>query len=405
VSGSPPGTIRRFRAAGLDSALEQFARPELLRAGKVNIIALDAVVERLGKRWASRSEHVHRHVQTVLDRQLGLQGFSLRVSDTDYLVCQPQLGRLTAQASCIRLLREILRHFLGEIDLPEVDVHEVSRISAEGVDARRVDEREALAAGADEGAAEPEGGGPTKGEPSRAGSLVGGATLTYSNGRRVHLQGRLSEVIDLRGRCVIGLRISKRVIFEDTSTELSSSELALWPGADRLELNVSAIEAGLRLLDARNDQVKPQALIVPVAVSSLLTAAGRTRVVGILKAARARAVQGVICELRHVEGVPAGTLVAATSVVRPFALLVIANVESVVDAATGPLRTARLNGVSLECPPTLDEAALVAWTKAAVVIAKRIAKSVLLLELPREMDASLIEEAGVTHTAFADPRK
>lgn len=405
MSGARPEVLRRFCSAGLDAALEQFSKPELLRTGRVNVIALDAIAERLGERWPARSEHVHRQVQAVLDRQLGLQGYSLRVSETDFLICQPHLGRLAAQAACIRLLREVLRHFLGEIDLPEIDVHEVTSISADGAEARRVNEREALAAARDEREAEPVGVGRRDVDLARIGSLERGAVFTYSNGRRVRLPGRLTKVIELRRRCVIGLRISKRVTFEDTGAEISTSELAQWPSVDRLELNLSAIETGLRSLDTCHDRTKPQTLIVPVALSSLLTAAGRTRVVAALKAAREHASQGVICELRHVEGVPAGTLVTAIAVIRPFALLVIANVERITDAAAGPLRTAKLNGVSLECPPGLDQAALVAWTGAAVANVKPIARSVLLFDVPREIDANLIAGAGATHAAFAEARK
>lgn len=405
MSGPPPKEVRRFRSADLGAALEQFARPELLSAGKINVIALDAIVERLGERWPARSEHVHRHVQAVLERQLGLQAYSLRVSDTDILVCQPQLGRLAAQASCIRLLREILRYFLGEIDLPEIDVHEVTSLSTEGVEARRVNEREALAASANEDVSDLIIVERRTGDLSPIGPLEAGAAFAYVNGRRVHLHGRVTKVIELQRRCVIGARISKRVVFEDTGGEIPTSELTQWRGVDRLELNVSAIETGLRLLDTAPGQARPRALIVPVALSSLATTDGRMRMIRALKAARGHAIQGVICELRHVEGVPAATLVAAIAAIRPFALIVIANVESMTRMVAGPLETARLNGVSLECPPNLDQGALVAWTQVAVANAKRIAKSVLLYEMPRDIDVSLIAGAGATHAAFTESAK
>src|SRR5947208_16332571 len=86
--------ITRLLSPGLEAALEQFANPLVLAEGKVNVLALDAIVERFGGRWAMRRDSVHEHVQATLDRQLGSRGYHLRISDTDILVCQPDLGRL-----------------------------------------------------------------------------------------------------------------------------------------------------------------------------------------------------------------------------------------------------------------------------------------------------------------------
>src|SRR5438067_12280542 len=86
--------VTRLLSPGIDAALEQFASPEVLAAGKVNLISMDAVAARFGARWPMRRDQVHEHVQGVLDRNLGARGFHLRISETDILVCHPELGRL-----------------------------------------------------------------------------------------------------------------------------------------------------------------------------------------------------------------------------------------------------------------------------------------------------------------------
>src|SRR5687767_1355864 len=101
-------SMPRLVSPGLDEALERFASPDSLAAGQVNLIALDAVVERFGHRWPTRREHVHAHVEASLDRSLGVEGYYLRVSETDILICHPERRRHAAQASCLRYLREIL---------------------------------------------------------------------------------------------------------------------------------------------------------------------------------------------------------------------------------------------------------------------------------------------------------
>src|SRR4051812_29139070 len=115
VAKSP--SVTRLLSPGVEAALEQFSNPEVLAAGKVTLTALDPIKARCGERWPMRREPVYEHVQGVLDRQLGIGSYHLRISDTDVLVCQPELSRLAGQAACLRLLRDILSHFLGPAEL------------------------------------------------------------------------------------------------------------------------------------------------------------------------------------------------------------------------------------------------------------------------------------------------
>ena len=131
--------VPRLMSAGLADALHQFDKPDLLYDGKVVLIALDAVVTRLGERWPMRREQVYEHVSRTLQRDLGAQGYFARVSETDVLICQPALSRYAAQASCVRYLREIITHFLGEADHTDICVHQVSSISNNEVLAHLVD--------------------------------------------------------------------------------------------------------------------------------------------------------------------------------------------------------------------------------------------------------------------------
>ena len=94
--------------------------------GKVCLMSLDAIRQRLGPRWLARRERVYDHAQQSLRRQLGPHGFFLRVSETDFLVAQPNVGRLAGQAYCLNCLREVLTYFLGEALIGDIMVHEVT---------------------------------------------------------------------------------------------------------------------------------------------------------------------------------------------------------------------------------------------------------------------------------------
>ena len=205
---APETRVSRFQSAGLEAAMEQFANPEALAAGLVCVIDLDTVVQRFGSRWPMRREHVHEHVTSTLDRQLGPTAYHLRISDTDVLICQPDKERLAGQALCLRALREILTHFLGDGEMADAGVHEVVRISPEGVEARRVDVR-AAAAEADRRADETDA--PQPGLPTSRGGANQWTPFVTAYGVGLQVTTRPEPIFQLREKRAIGLRLTNCV--------------------------------------------------------------------------------------------------------------------------------------------------------------------------------------------------
>ncbi|HET9161730.1 MAG TPA: hypothetical protein VFN88_14055, partial [Caulobacteraceae bacterium] len=117
----------------------QFRDSPLLDEGRVNVIALDPIADRLADRWASRKEQVYEHLERALNRKLGATDFFLRVSDTVYLVAQPSAGRFGAQALCVRALDEVVSFFLGPGPRHDVQVHKVTDLSVNQIVAVPID--------------------------------------------------------------------------------------------------------------------------------------------------------------------------------------------------------------------------------------------------------------------------
>src|SRR5580700_9781173 len=135
----PGGRVTRLAAADAQQALERLQSSSILDEGKVCLMSLDAVRERLGPRWPARRDRVYDHAQQTLRRQLGPHGFFLRISETDIMVAQPNVGRIAGQAYCLNCLREVLTYFLGEALISDIMVHEVTSISGGQIAARRLD--------------------------------------------------------------------------------------------------------------------------------------------------------------------------------------------------------------------------------------------------------------------------
>ena len=136
-----PAGAARMVSAGLEASLEQFNDPQLLAAGKVNVISVEAVQQRLGARWAFKRDQVYAFTDRVLERGLASEGVYLRVSDTDFFIVHPDLSRLAGQVACLRYLREVLNHFLGDDQLAAHGVMQVTRIEGRHLEAKQADLR------------------------------------------------------------------------------------------------------------------------------------------------------------------------------------------------------------------------------------------------------------------------
>jgi hypothetical protein len=326
-------------------------------------------------------------VQAMLDQRLGARGYHLRISETDILVCQPELARLAGQAFCLRLLRDILHHFLGAAEPADVAVHEVLQISATGVEARPVDPRAAEAAAAADGET----------VNAALGPVAVWTPFVASNGCQVELTCTLDPVIELKGRTTIGLRLRRSVADATSGREFSGPELARLSRSDRLRIDIGAIALGLAELRRGRAEAPPMALILPVSFSSLSNLDDRARIVSAFKEARAYARQGLICELRDIDGVPATTLQAASTMIAPSSLFVVGHLEQFTRLDARVLKEAGLRGISTESPPFLEAGEFLDWAKRTVAAGKHAARSVLIYRLLLPQQAAVAAAVGATH--------
>ncbi|WP_133255022.1 hypothetical protein [Phenylobacterium hankyongense] len=394
----------RIVSPGLETALEHFASSELLAAGKVNIIALDAVVERFGGRWTMRREQVHAHVHAYLDRHLTDQGYYLRTSDTDTLICLPDMVRHAAQATCLRYLRDILGHFLGESQLGDLRIHEVLAISGDGVVAQRVDPMDPRVIAGAAAQSAPRIIAPEAPPPS--GRAVHQWTpFVSASGRAVQVSCELEPVYELRGLSRIGVRLLRTSTYLDEGRDLTPEEYAALPQRDILRIDLATISAGLAGLKAEAGRSKDPSIILPVSVASLSNLDGRAQIVSAFKEARELVDKGVICQLCEVELVPPSIVLATTALIRPFSLLVVGQVKDCTPHRIQQLKGAGLQGLAFDCATPPTDAEFVVWARPRIAAAHSVAKSLLLYGLASTAQARLAAALGVSHAAIRRPRR
>jgi hypothetical protein len=394
----------RLVSADAEAALERFSDPQLIAAGQINLISLEAVQQRFADRWQMRKDQVFDFAERVLERGVGPGGFYLRVSDTDFFIVHPELGRLAGQAACLRYLREVLNHFLGDAGMAAAGVLQVSQISkgrleAQPVDAAKADEGEAAGVHGDdiEAVRLPAW---KEGEAAPSARLNQWTPFVANDGRQLRISATLEPVYELKGFTRIGFRMIRRVIVVATGEELTNQQAAALSAGDLLKADLATITRGIDRLKAESAGEKQLSLIVPISFSSLSSQRGRTELTAPLKEAGGLVKLGVICEILDIEGVPAGALLAATALVRPFSLLVVGRLSGPSPTSIARLAGAGLQALSFECPKGLGDAEFMGWAHAVIIPARKAARSVLIYGAGSPQRAGALVSLGASHVSL-----
>jgi hypothetical protein len=385
----------------LSTSLERFDDPALLDEGKVAVISLDAIVERLGARWPQRRDQVYDHAEKTLEKYLGLHGYFARISEADYLICQPELGRFSAQAACLRYLREIFQYFLGDAKPADNGVHHVTKVFPEGVTAAKVDARHVEREEEVEQAERRQAALDAEELASKAATMDQWSPFVASDGRELRVTCNLEPVLELKTFGRIGFRMARRVLVVGSGDALTAAQVANLSSADILKIDLATIARGLDRVKSNQADGPQLSLIIPVSHVSLSSQRARTQIVVALKTAGGMVKRGVICEISDIEGVPQGALLSAASLIRPFSLFVVGrlNVAPPTSSTVAQLKGAGLQALSVECPARQTEGEFMDWAKVTIDTAKQVAKSVLVYQASSSRDAGLAGLLGATHAS------
>ena len=384
------------------AAIERFSDPALLASGKVNILSVEAVQQKFAEGWTSRREQVFDFAERVLERGLGVRGVFVRVSDTDFFVIHTDLSRLACQAACLRYLREILSHFLGDERAAASGIRQVTQISKGRLQTCEVDAlyaETALARGASDD--ETVRLSAFHEDSDIAPRLVNRWTpFVATDGRRLRVSATLEPVYELKGFTRIGFRMIRRVIVITTNEELSPQQVSALSTGDILRADLATITRGIDRLKGEAPGERQLSLTVPISFTSLSSSRGRAELMEPLKEASGLVRLGVVCEILDVEGVPPSALLSAAALVKPFSLLVVGRMTGASAGAMQRLRGAGLQAMSFECPQGLGDAEFLGWANATITAAKAVARSVLVYGVSSPQRAATLASFGATHVCL-----
>lgn len=389
-------SVERFSTHELGPTLERFRSSGMLEEGRINLIGLDAIAERLGDKWEGRQEQIYHHVERTLTRHLEGGGFFQRVSPTDYLVVQPGLAKFSGQVSCLLYLRELLTHFLGGAAPEAVDVLEVTSLSGGRIFAAEIDRDYAITAARTEPPIVPpeEDTLPTPWNP-----------FVAADGRTLRVSCHLEPVFELKTFAQIGFRIVRRVLLMPGEIELGPQELRNLTTADIEKVDLATIARGVSRLGAEQGNARQPSLFLPVSYTTLASQRGRGPLIDRFKAATQGVEKGLVCEISNIEGVPGSALAAVAVLIKPFCLIVVGKLAEAPGRTPEDLRGVRLQGVAFESGPhPLEAGEFSAWAERTVANARRVTRSVIIHGLAGPEYLGLAGMAGASHASLGARR-
>ena len=396
----------RLNAADVAAVLDRFGGHDLLARGAVNIISLAAIQDRAGDRWPRKRPDVWAYVERRLAEHLTFQDLAQRVGETDYLIAMTSEEGVAAQAVALKVLEEVLMHFLGAAEPRDMSVRAVTALNGDEVSCAPLDPLAILrsrptAAPAAAAAAAPVATRPTVDpiEEKRRNPYV----FRTATGLPLRIDFVVEEMISLKHGLTAALRIEPTVTETLTGRVIPARAFSRLSDADLATIDQATLDYASLYLPRANDRRQP-ALVVPVSFRTMGGSKGRQALMACAEAAPDRMKASVMVELVDVDrGTPAGRLTEVAGLLKTICRGVFARVQPGVGGMP-PLKEARLMGVTLDAGDlTGDDSRIAAQILDFGRLAKGQAPAIAVQGLPSTVLFAVAETAVLTHAGVRIP--
>jgi hypothetical protein len=222
------------------------------------------------------------------------------------------------------------------------------------------------------------------------------------DGTRLRASCQLEPVFQLKTYGRIGYRMRRRVLSLPSERPLTRDEQRKLTSGDMERIDFATLARGLNRLEQEGAGERQPSLILPVSFTTLSSKRGRATIAEFFRAAQASVQSGLICEVCDIEGVPPSTMLAVTSLMRPFCLFIVGRLAHTPTNGLASLQDAGLQGVSIECPPGLaSDAAFDGFARLVTSAAKPVVRAVMIYGVAGPRQAAIASLHGASHASFA----
>jgi hypothetical protein len=344
VSGVMAGKARveqdepvRLTSADASAVFERLTENGAIARGGVSIIGLDSVRERLDDRWARKQEVVWDQLEAAAQRHLAESDLYVRLSETDYAIAVSEAEPVAAQAMALRILGEVLEHFLGDCRTEDLVIRQVVAANGAEIACAPLDPAEIQRRA--------RGGGGSDAKVTKRRFHEQPFILSSMGGRDMRLKHDFEAVLSLGSRRTIATSLEPSVVDVASGRRIPGyafrrlSDPDLW-AIDRATLEFAEI--------ATEQRIAPAPFVLPLSYQTLQSSRGRSRLVelvsGVLK-------PKIVTAIRNLDpGTPPSGLADLVGMLRRMDVTVFVRVEPMRDALAA-LADSRPNGVVLDVEP------------------------------------------------------
>ena len=381
----------RLTSADATAVFERLTENGAIARGGVCIIGLDSVRERLGDRWARKQEVVWDHLSSAAGRHLGESDLFLRLSDTDYAVAVSEGEPVAGQALALRVLGEVLEHFLGECRTEDLVIRSVvaaadGEVACAPLDAAAIQRR----------SREGEGSSSVR-EKRRFHEQP--FILSSMGGRDMRLKHEFEPVLSLTSDRTIATSFEPSVVDVASGRRIPSfafrrlSDPDMW-AIDRATLEFAEIAVEQKLAAAP--------FVLPLAYQTLSSSRGRSRLIELVSGPLK---PKIVASIRNLDpGTPPSGLAELIGMLRRMDVTVFVRVEPMRDTLA-PLADSRPNGIVLDVEPLSGQPARLPEVLNSFSERVRHYGSVLAVRgLPPGEMLGVAAKAGFTHASVETDR-
>ncbi|MDO1560272.1 hypothetical protein Q0812_12615 [Brevundimonas sp. 2R-24] len=383
------------------SALEHLSGSPLLAEGAVTLISVEAVRDKAGPRWDRKRDDVASYVQRKLEEHLAPHDLSFQISDTEFLIAATAETPAAGRALCLKVLQDVLVHFLGAAELGDMNLRTVDSIAGDELACTRLDP--ARIARAPKAAAEPSPPTDVIARPRQTARLdpvverqKNPVSFRGVTGRRLKVAFSTTPIRNLRQEAIAAIRIGVSIIDEDENVVLGAHGLSQLNDDDIAQIDRATLEfAALFLEQAVGDF--GGGLIAPVSFRTAATRKGRQGMIQACAEAPSAPCL-LVLEMSGVDhGTPGGRIAEVLGLVGGLCRAVF--VRPPLERRTlEHLRGVGFQGVCLEVGPLITEPAPSAQRLLQLgALLQGLAPVKVALGLPSEPLAKVAQTAGFTH--------
>jgi hypothetical protein len=386
--------IARINSADTAALVERLDVGSLIEDGRVTVIGLDAIRDKLGERWVRKQTDVWAYTERSMGKFLSPQDLFHRLNDTEYLIAVASDNAMGGQTICMHVLEDVLVYFLGGCKQSDLVLKTVTKIDGQTLECDTVNVAAISRPSGPVEARNADGASP--GAPRRAMPAMVVLSMVSVSGRELSITHTPEQISSLRHNVVAGVRAEPIVIDVASGRRLPRLAFLRLADADLQKIDQATLEMGLQV--AKMIESDRPGIILPLSFQTLASQRARTALFAGVTAETMR--QRFLIEVTNIEpGTPNGRLIETAALLKAYTTGVLARILPSKAPPTA-LTDARLAAVALDLTDSGDdEAVLLGIMRGFHARSIGLAPSLQLLGLPSRglFDAAL--SLGFTHAS------